>query len=206
MHGDCGASLRVSRIAYAPPGCQNCEPVSKIMMQQQDARDLLAGRKRRYWRHILEAALLAGLLFGLHRYQIRDVPRGPAPPFQAVLLDGTSIALHDYRGRPLLLQFWATWCPVCKLEQGSLDAIARDYPVLTIALDSLSAAELRRWMTDRGLVYPVARDPEGRIAQRYGVKGVPVSVIVDTTGNVRFVEVGYTTEIGLRIRLWWVSR
>ncbi len=175
------------------------------MRQQQDAKDLSAGRNRRYWRHILEVLLLAGLLFGLHKYQTRELVRGPAPPFETILLDGTSMTLSDYRGRPLLLHFWATWCPVCKLEQGSLDAIARDYQVLAVALDEASDAVLQQWMEDRGVSYPVARDPSGRIARQYGVQGVPASVIVDATGNIRFVEVGYTTETGLRLRLWWVD-
>jgi peroxiredoxin len=175
------------------------------MREQQDAKDLPAGRNRRYWRHILEVVLLAGLLFGVHQYRTRDLVRGLAPPFEVSLLDGASTTLSDYRGRPLLLQFWATWCPVCKLEQGSLDAIARDYQVLAVALDGMSAAELQQWMVEQGVSYPVARDPTGRVAQQYGVKGVPVSVIVDATGNIRFVEVGYTTETGLRLRLWWVD-
>ena len=193
-------------LAYAASRCRNCEPAPKMTMrQQQDAKDLPAGRNRRYWRRILEVVLLAGLLFGLHKYQTHDLARGLAPSFEAQLLDGTLMTLSDYRGRPLLLQFWATWCPVCRLEQGSVDNIARDYQVLAVALDGTSNPELQQWMVDQGVAYPVIRDPSGRIARQYGVKGVPVSVIIDATGSIRFVEVGYTTEIGLRLRLWWVD-
>jgi len=159
----------------------------------------------RRWRRPLEVLLLAGVIFGLHGYQTRDVVRGPAPAFEVRLLDGSVVKLRDYRGRPLLLQFWATWCPVCRLETGSIEAIARDHQVLTIALDDMSAAELERWMEQEGLSYPVALDGNGQLARRYGVKGVPSIIIVDAEGNIRFVEVGYTTQAGLRIRLWWAG-
>jgi peroxiredoxin len=154
---------------------------------------------------MLDILLLGGLLVGLHEYQTRDLVRGAAPQFRAPLLDGTATALSDYRGRPLLLQFWASWCPVCKLEQGSIDAIARDHQVLGAALDGIGNSELQHWMVEQGVFYPVAADPTGQIAQQYGVKGVPASVIIDARGKIRFAEVGYTTETGLRLRLWWVD-
>ncbi len=50
--------------------------------------------------------------------------------------------------------------------------------------------------------FPVLNDPDGAIAAHWGVRGVPASFIVDGAGQIRFVEVGYTTEIGLRLRLW----
>jgi peroxiredoxin len=150
--------------------------------------------------------LLAALVVGLHKYLTRDLVRGTAPEFRAQLLDGGSTALSDYRGRPLLLQFWATWCPVCGLEQSSIDAISRDHQVLTVALDDIGDNALRHWMAARGVAYPVARDPSGWIARQYGVTGVPTSIIVDATGAIRFVEVGYTSETGLRLRLWWAHK
>jgi alkyl hydroperoxide reductase subunit AhpC len=53
--------------------------------------------------------------------------------------------------------------------------------------------------------YPVVLDARGQLSGIYGVQGVPTSIIIDPAGNVRFVEVGYTTETGLRLRLWWVG-
>lgn len=162
-------------------------------------------RQKRWLRWFFQLALLAGFVFVVHLYQIRNTVRGEAPEFSARLLDGSSVSLYEFRGQPLLLQFWATWCPVCSIEQGSIDAIARDYAVLSVALDEASADEILEWMSEKGVSYAVIRDPAGRVSGQFGVQGVPTSIILDASGEIRFVEVGYTTELGLRLRLWWVD-
>jgi peroxiredoxin len=161
--------------------------------------------KRRSLRWLVTGVLLAGLFVALHGYQTRGVARGPAPEFQGRLLGGQPVSLRDFRGRPVLLHFWASWCPVCALQQASIDRIARDHAVLTVALDDAGAQEIREWMRSRGVAYPVLHDAQGRIAGRFGVRGVPTSVVIDARGEIRFVEVGYTTEAGLRLRMWWAD-
>lgn len=162
-------------------------------------------RQKRWLRWFIEITLLAGVVFAVHLYQTRNTLSGEAPEFSARLLDGSRVSLHEFRGQPLLLQFWATWCPVCSMEQGSIDAIARDYAVLSVALDEAPADQIREWMSEKGVIYAVIRDPSGQISAQFGVQGVPTSMILDASGNIRFVEVGYTTELGLRLRLWWVD-
>ena len=100
------------------------------------------------------------------------------------------------------MHFWASWCPICRAEQGSIEALARDYPAVTVAMQSGSDEEVARYMQKEALGLPVLNDPEGMLAAQWGVRGVPASFIVDGAGQIRFVEVGYTTEIGLRLRLW----
>ncbi len=163
-------------------------------------------KRRRWKRWLLEALLLLGVVFAAHLYQTRHVVSGAAPDFDLRLLDGRGVSLSDYRGRPLLLQFWATWCPICALEQGSIDALARDHQVLAISVDDMSVVQMQGWMREQGVAYPVAFDHSGQVAQAYGVKGVPSSFILDARGNIRFAEVGYTTGLGLRLRLWWAGR
>lgn len=155
---------------------------------------------------MLELLVLVGVLVGLHQYLTRAAVRGPAPEFSAQLLDGRPVALADYSGRPVLLYFWATWCPVCRLERGAVEAIAGTHQVLTVSLDQMDAGELQHWLDERGVGFPVVQDASGRIARQYGINGVPSSIVIDGTGNIRFVEVGYTTQIGLRLRLWWAGR
>lgn len=169
------------------------------------AKNKRNSRRRRYMRWLLEALIVIAILAVVHGFQTRSVVRGPAPDFKASLLDGTPVKLSDYRGQPLLLQFWATWCPICRYGQGSIDSLAREYAVLTVAMDDLSEAQLATWLREQGVSYPVALDVRGQLSGIYGVQGVPTSIIIDSAGNVRFVEVGYTTETGLRLRLWWVG-
>lgn len=160
-------------------------------------------KKNPWVRRSVELLVVLALFLALHAWQTRHAPRGMAPDISGTLLDGTAVSLEQYRGKPLLLQFWATWCPVCSMEQKSIAALADDYPVLSIAMDEASGQEIRDYMQEKNVDYRVLHDPDSVIAQRYSVTGVPSSFILDGEGKIRFVEVGYTTGIGLRLRLWW---
>jgi peroxiredoxin len=161
--------------------------------------------KRRWPRWLAELLAVIAVVVAINAWHLRDAPSGPAPDFTGVLLDGTGVTLSELRGSPLLLHFWATWCPICGLQQGSIDAIAKDHTVLTVAIDADSPAAIESWMARQGVSYPVVHDPEYRLAGQYGIRGVPASFILDSAGNIRFAESGYSTGIGLRARLWWAG-
>ncbi len=163
-------------------------------------------RSRRWLWTGAQIFIVVAVLAALRAWQLRDVTRGgPAPEISGVLLDGGSVSLAAMRGEPVLVHFWASWCPVCRIEQGSIDALARDYRVLSVSLDDGTDAELRAYLAAQSVNYPVVVDRGGTLAQAYGVRGVPASFIVDAQGDIRFVEVGYTTGLGLRARLWWAD-
>jgi len=102
----------------------------------------------------------------------------------------------------VLVYFWASWCPVCRLEQGSVSALLRDHPVVTVAMQSGSAAEVSGYLREHGLDWPVINDPDGALAARWGVRATPTFFVVDRERAIRFREVGYTSGPGLRLRLW----
>ena len=118
------------------------------------------------------------------------------------LIDGTRHVISEFSGDPVLLYFWATWCPVCDLQKGSVESISHDYPVLTIASWSEGETEVNTYMRDNGLTFPVMLDDGGQLAQDFGLQGVPASFILSPSGEIKYVETGYTTEAGLRFRLW----
>ena len=164
--------------------------------------------RRKVWiRRAVEVLLFIALIAGIRAWQQRDMPGGAAPPLSGVKLDGVPYSLTGSQGRPVLVQFWATWCTICRAEQGSISAIARDHPdTITVAMQSGSDAEVGHHMAGQGLHFPVVNDPDGRIAAAWGVHAVPASFIIGADGRIRFVEVGYTTEPGLRLRLWLAGR
>lgn len=133
----------------------------------------------------------------------RDIATGLAPNISVPQLSGENFDLYQNRDRPILIHFWATWCPVCKLEQTNIDNIAKDYAVITIAMQSGHDEEIRKFMQDEKLSFRVINDESGELSRLYAIRGVPVSFIVNKENKIDFVEVGYTTEIGLRLRLWW---
>jgi peroxiredoxin len=156
-------------------------------------------------RNTIYTLLFLLLILGVRSFVQRTAISGQAPAFVGVLQNGTQVNLHDYRGSPVLVHFWASWCSICQLEEKSIESISRDYPVITVATQSGNADEVRAYMTRQGLNFPVVMDEQGELANLYGAIGVPVSYIIDSDGEVRFVEFGYSTEIGLRVRMWLAS-
>ena len=133
----------------------------------------------------------------------RNLVKGQAPEFSGHFITGNSVALQDYRGKVLLLHFWATWCSICNLEQDSIQSISQDYPLVSIALDSGNAQEIQAYFRKKSLDYPTLADENKLISQLYGVNVVPTSFIIDRDGNIAFTETGFTSEWGLRLRLWY---
>ncbi len=160
---------------------------------------------RRLLRLAGELFLILVLMLGLEWYLTRDAARGPAPEMEVTLIDGTPFALTELQGGPAVVYFWATWCPVCRVERGAVDALVSDYPVVTVAMQSGDAQAVSAYLADAGLDWRVVLDEYGEIAQRWGVVGVPAMFIIDSGGEIAFVARGYTSGIGLRLRLWLAS-
>lgn len=161
--------------------------------------------KYRVWlRRGLEVLFFIVLFMGIRAWQQRDVVKGVAPPLIGVMLDNKAYILASRPDRPVLVHFWATWCPVCRAEQGSIESLANDnqFKVITIAMQSGSSGAVQQHMLVQGINFPVINDADGHISASWGVQAVPASFVVDTKGIIRNVEIGYTTEIGLRIRMW----
>ncbi len=154
---------------------------------------------------VLEVLFFILLYLALRAYMQRDMAHGIAPPIQAVTLTQQSFQLSAAR-KPVLVHFWATWCGICKLEQDSIQAIGKDYSLITIAIQSGDDQEVLSYLSEQQLDFPVINDTTGAVAARYGVVGVPASFIVDPDGYIVAAERGFTTEWGLRLRLWWAGR
>ena len=121
------------------------------------------------------------------------------PKLDVQLLDRSEYQVKN--GIPLIVHFWATWCPTCKLEASNIESISKDYEVLTIAVNSGSDKEIKAYMKERGLTFHVLNDSEGQWAQQFKVEAYPTTFIYDSQGILKFTEVGYTTTAGLLARL-----
>ncbi len=158
--------------------------------------------RRRGPRLLMELALVVVAILVLEAFLTRDAARGTAPPLEAHTITGEAFSLADWQGQAGVVHFWATWCGICDLEQGMIDRLAEGYPVITVAMQSGSAAEVASYLSEQGVDYPVINDPDGALAAAYGVRAVPASFVLNPKGEVRFVTRGYTSGLGLRARLW----
>lgn len=156
------------------------------------------------WRgYAINALVIIVVVAGVRAWQQRDMVNGTAPALQGVTLAQFPYNLPAHSERPILVHFWATWCSICRAEQGNIAAIARDHPhTITVAMNSGLTNEVAQYMKEQGLAFPTVNDPDGSISDAWGVHAVPASFIIAPDGRIRFIEVGYTTEVGLRLRLW----
>jgi thiol-disulfide isomerase/thioredoxin len=163
--------------------------------------DTVDAPRRRWLRWLRDILLLLLVFAAVQWWQGRDLVRGAAPPLNGLLLDRTPWQLESAEG-PQLVHFWASWCPICRLEQDSIASVAADWPVITVATTSGTPDEVAAYLSEHGLSMPVLMDEGGHIAAQWGVDGVPATFVVDADGNIRHAAMGYSTEWGLRLRLW----
>jgi thiol-disulfide isomerase/thioredoxin len=160
-------------------------------------------RERPRWQRWLRDLLLLLVVFAaVQWWTSRNLAGGAAPPLVGHLVDGSSYQLDPEAG-PTLVHFWAEWCPICRLEQDSIDSIADDLPVITVATTSGSPEEVAAYLAEHSLSMPTLVDEEGGIARGWGLNGVPATFIVGRDGQIAYAGMGYSSEIGLRLRLWW---
>lgn len=175
-------------------------------MLRQMAQTVVKKRKTSWSRLLVELLLIVAIVLGVRMWFQRDMPSGPAPDFQAVTMDGKLVNLQDYRGEPLLLHFWASWCDFCQFSEKSITGISQDWSVLSVAYQSGDKAEVSEYIKSHGLEgWTTIPDEDGRLAELFGVSAVPASYVIDGKGNIRIKEVGLTTGWGLRVRLWYAK-
>lgn len=123
----------------------------------------------------------------------------PAPAFTLKTLVGGTVSLSDYAGRPVFLNFWASWCKPCRGEMSDIVAAydahqEQRLQVLAINLtDQERMTDARKFADELHLPFPVLLDEKGKVRKRYALRGVPTSVFIDAQGIVRLVNPGPIT-------------
>ena len=122
-------------------------------------------------------------------YMPSALPR-PAPALSAADLKGVAVQWDQYRGRIVLLDFWATWCAPCRKSMPELqklhDRYSKDgFSVLGVSIDEGGPAKVKKFLAAKKYSYPIALDSEKTPTwEAYGVKGIPSAYLVDREGNV----------------------
>jgi peroxiredoxin len=136
-------------------------------------------------------------------------PVGPrladvAPDFTLTSLDGAKVRLSDLRGHPVVVNFWATWCPPCKEEMPYFEQVGRKYRdegVVFLGISEEDASAIRDFVTKGGYDWTFLLDPESKAYNGYQVTGFPESYFVDKNGVLRDKVIGPMTVDMLEMRL-----
>lgn len=120
-----------------------------------------------------------------------------APNFQLETLEGKNVSLKDFRGKKVLVNFWATWCPYCIQEMPDLNKLYienkdKDFVVLAVDVGE-SKADVEKYIKDNPYDFEVLLDKDGRVSMEYLVRGIPTSFMIDKEGIIRGIKMNMMT-------------
>ena len=138
---------------------------------------------------VFAGTVLVGLLLMGGLAWMRGRTPSLAPDFAVVDLSGKTVRLSTLRGRVVLVNVWATWCPPCREEMPSMERLYRQlagpaFELLAVSEDEGGLEGVRRFAKDMGVTFPVLWDPERQVGSRFGVWGYPETFIIDRNGYV----------------------
>lgn len=130
-----------------------------------------------------------------------------APDFTLQTLDGVAIRLSDLAGRPVLINYWATWCVPCQKELPLLQTLYQEYQgkglvIITInAIEQDSVEKVQAMVAEKGMTYPVLLDKGDQFAKAYQAIFFPTTFFVDASGVIQHITLGDSSEADLRARI-----
>lgn len=142
-------------------------------------------------------SLIVGTVFLLAGCSSKTVSKeglGPAPSFTLPSLDGQEKSLEDFKGRPILLHFWATWCPPCREEMPLFQKFYNELGPSGLVVLGINVGEppevVRNFVEELKVTFPILLDEKGKIANKYGVRGLPTTFWIDPSGEIVDVTLG----------------
>jgi thiol-disulfide isomerase/thioredoxin len=119
----------------------------------------------------------------------------PMPPYTATYLDGKPLNLASEKGSVVFLNVWATWCGPCRFETPELQALQNQYAanglkVIGVSVDEGDTAAVKTFVAEQKITYPIALDPEGRIANLVQTTVLPTSLLIDRKGKIVWRQIG----------------
>lgn len=135
------------------------------------------------------ALLYLAIMSSLVSVPLLAEERPAAPPFRLPNLVGAEVHLADYRGKIVLLNFWATWCMPCRQEMPAMEKLWQRYRdqglvILAVASDEGGESRVRAFVRRLQLSFPVLLDADSRASDGYQVSGIPVSYLIDREGRI----------------------
>lgn len=119
-----------------------------------------------------------------------------APDFVLPDMNGQVVRLSQLRGKVVLLNIWATWCPPCRKEMPTMETLYKkmkdtDFVMLAVSQDVDGKNAVAPYLKERGLTFPVLLDVDGEVGRKYGVTGYPETYIIDRQGHIVHHHIGY---------------
>ena len=108
--------------------------------------------------------------------------------------------------KPLLLHFWATWCPTCKLEAPNIEFLSKHFEVVSVAVKSGSDADISKFMQEHGYHFKVINDANAALASKFHIGAFPSTLIYNKEHKLMFSDVGYSSTLTLYLKMLWAEK
>jgi thiol-disulfide isomerase/thioredoxin len=149
---------------------------------------------------IVFMSIVANLL-SIYKSQVLN--KEPLALKEFKLIDNSIYKLDP--AKPIVIHFWATWCPTCKFEAANIEYLSKYYNVVTVAVNSGSDYDIHKYLQEHELNFKVINDKDSKLSKLFKIQGYPTTFIYDKDQKLRFSEVGYTSTLGLFSRMLWCS-
>jgi thiol-disulfide isomerase/thioredoxin len=127
----------------------------------------------------------------------------PAPSFKLPDLNGKEVALSQFKGKVVLLDFWATWCGPCRMTMPVMEKLEREFPreMVLLAINLQEPKDMvRDYVREQSLSSRVLLDEEGSVGEAYGTGAIPMQVLIDKEGIIRDILVGFNERMASKLR------
>lgn len=120
-----------------------------------------------------------------------------APNFELATLEGEIVSLSDYQGGPVMINFWATWCPPCRAEMPDMEQLYQDTAIEILAVNLTQTEEsekqVREFVNEYELTFPILMDMDIDVAMLYQIQPIPTSIFLDAERTIQFIAYGALT-------------
>lgn len=160
----------------------------------------MKAKLKKYLKEIIVFAIILIIASnGVSYFKSSDLNKAPLTHTSFTLLDGSKYTVPN--DKPLMIHFWATWCPICEVEAPNIQRVSKDYEVITIAVQSGNEYEIEEYLEKKNLNFKVVNDYDGSLAREFNIKVYPTTLIFNPEQELTFSDVGYTSTLGLYLRM-----
>ena len=127
----------------------------------------------------------------------------PAPSFKLPDLDGREISLEGFKGKIVLLDFWATWCSPCRMTMPVVENLSREYSdeMVVLAVNLRESKDvIGKYAYEQAISAQILLDEEGNVSASYGAYAIPMQFLIDRSGIVRHIQTGYSSNMASKMR------
>lgn len=172
-----------------------------ILGKIRKRNNTIGGIVRVKWKHAIPIAIGLLIVFFLTEHLLADekteigIEMGNiAPDFEITTLEGEKVKLSDYRGKPVMLNFWATWCPPCRQEMPDMEQLHQENEIVVLGINLLDTEinenSVQKFVDQFGLTFDIGLDGDGAVALEYRINPIPTTFMIDADGIIQHKSYG----------------